>query len=85
MSPAPICIAQNRFQQPADKRNGHAGLGDLPAHGRHQQEAHKQEAQPGDRVLDADGLVVHREHVGAPEPRILMGMMRRMGTGGGVG
>jgi len=49
-----------------------AGIGDLPAHTGHQEEAEKKEDERGDPVLDADHLVVAGEDVFLPEPRFVV-------------
>ena len=41
-------------------------------------EAEQQEQQSGDRVLDADDLVVLREDVLLPEPQLVMRMIVRV-------
>ena len=58
----------------ADQRNRPARIGQLPPHQHHQREAEEQEEQRGDRVLDADDLVIEREHVLAPEPELVVVM-----------
>src|SRR6185295_4030475 len=44
----------------------------LETHHHHQGEPEQQEQQPGDRVLDADDLVVHREHPLAQETQLFV-------------
>ena len=56
----------------ADQRNRPARIGQLPPHQHHQGEAEQQEQQAGDGVLDADHLVIEREHVLPPEPELLV-------------
>ena len=65
-------FAQNPLQENTDQGNGLAGIGDLPAHRRHQQEAEEQEEQRGDAILNPDDLVVGREKVLAHEARLFM-------------
>ena len=51
---------------------GWPGIGQLPPHEHHQREAEQEEEKAGDRVLDADHLVVEREDVLPPEPEVLV-------------
>ena len=57
---------------------GPARIGQLPPHQHHQREAEQQEQQAGDRVLDADDLVILREDVLPPEPELFMRVIVRM-------
>ncbi len=52
-----------RAEPAANHRDGLTRVGKLPPHHRHQQKTEQQEHQAGDRVLDADDLVVDRKDV----------------------
>ena len=54
------------------ERDRPAGIGQLPPHDHHQREAEEQEQQAGNRVLNADHLVIDREHVFPPEAELLV-------------
>ncbi len=54
-------------EDPAEQRQRGARVGELPAHEHHQRKAEEEKQQAGDRVLDADDLVVGGEDVLAPE------------------
>jgi hypothetical protein len=69
-------------EQRPEQRQRAARVGELPAHQHHQREAEEQEQQAGDRVLDADDLVVGREDVRAPEAQLfVMGFVRDVRPG----
>ena len=62
----------------ANDGDGLAGMGDLPAHQKHQTKAEEHEEQRGDAVLHADDLVVGGKDVFPPKPRLFV--MRRTGV-----
>ena len=62
-------------EQAADQRNRRARIGQLLPHQHHQREAEEQEQQAGDRVLDADDLVIDREDVLPPEAELFVRMV----------
>jgi hypothetical protein len=64
-------------EEVANQRNGPAGIGQLPPHQHHQREAEHEKQKRGNRVLDADHLVIDREHVLAPERKFLVRMIVR--------
>jgi hypothetical protein len=71
-------------EQPAEQRQRAARIGELVAHQHHQRKAKEQEQQAGDRVLDADHLVVGREDVLAPEAELfVMDFVRDVSSGCG--
>ena len=49
-----------------------ARKGELPAHEQHQAEAEEEERKAGAQILDADGLVVGGENVGADKAELVM-------------
>src|SRR5207237_9112586 len=59
----------------AEHRQRLPGIGELPAHHHHQTEAEEEKDQRGDRVLDADDLVVDREEVLAPERQLVVAVI----------
>jgi len=68
-----------RVAEPAaDDRNRMERIRQLKPHQHHQAETEQQKQQPGDGVLDTDHLVVHREHVLAPEAQLLVGVIVRV-------
>ena len=73
-------IAQDCLEQPTDDRQRFAGIGHLPAHRQHQEQTDQHEAKGRQPVLQADDLVVRREHVFSPEAQLVVIMSTVLGV-----
>ena len=65
-------VAKKALKQSTHHRDRLTGIGDLPAHRHHQQEPEQQEHQRRETVLDADDLVIRREHITPEKSDVVM-------------
>ena len=70
--------SQRGGKEAPDERDGGAGIGELPAHEHHEDEAGHEEHEGGEQILQADHLMVHREHIGPKETRLVTARVRRV-------
>jgi hypothetical protein len=69
---------QQMVKNRADNRHAMPGIGQLPAHDRHQAQPQEQKHQAGDAILDSNDLVIGGKDVFPPEAWFLMARGQRL-------